>query len=603
MITDRVFSRISWALGLTIAISEVLVLYRMGPGIFYVGDDTLIQQILSGSATGGDPSAYTVFVGFGLSWILTLLFRILPQIPWWSFFSFAAISFALGVINRCIFGFFKLMKTGDKDLSKSKVISVVILSAIACMAVGVGICSIVILQIQFSYTAMICGSGTIVSMGYYLERYFLFETDEDKIQRIGSIVLIFVLTVLSISIRQDVGLITLAFCFALWVVLCVCSSGLKSRDNKTIKRFAWKGIKAPLMGIAPCIAVTLVLIISALAYSAPGWQEFAKVNNARSDFVDYQRGSYEENRAVYEEVGWDKDLYTLVRRLYFIDPDVNGDTLSYVNEQTLSSVRHQNAITAFLSRTGPFADKNVNSLTILTSATLVGYLIIAKQRRFRIAGVLLFVLSGALLCYLGLIGRLIVRAVIPVIILALFCLWTGLFCSCIEESRANAKAISNKQVIVSKAVLVVYLFACLIPFHYALAAVTSSQDAINRAQGNQTVRLVDDYIQEHSTDIFIFGGSKYQDSDVSNSYDPANKLYWGGWRYFAPWYQDALAAAGFPKSFSESDFLLENVYFVSLDDSSADLLSRHLSTALGYSVIATPVHEIETATIYSFRPA
>lgn len=146
-----------------------------------------------------------------------------------------------------------------------------------------------------------------------------------------------------------------------------------------------------------------------------------------------------------------------------------------------------------------------------------------------------------------------------------------------------------------------YFAAVALPLYYCMEYVGTSSDAENRARGNQTVSLVDSYIEGHPSDVFVFGGGKYLDSALGNAYDPPNKLYWGGWRYFAPWYELAMEQAGFPDGFSEEDFLLENVFFVSLDDDSAELLSSHLSDSLGREVNAAPVEEIGDATIYALR--
>lgn len=594
--------RTSWLVGGMLALVEVGVLYAIGPKIFYVGDDTLIQHILSGSASGGDPNPYTVFVGYALSSALAALFRVLPGVPWWTAFSIGAILLSIASINRCLIrSLYKILV--HRGIAKRS--HATILGIVACIVVGMGVCSVAVLEIQFSYTAALCGMASIVCVGCLLVDDFFDGESSSRLIRCGAVALITLLVGLVFSIRRDVGLVAAVFCVTVWVACSVRRSNSDGASRGVLQRMRM-GLEVRALSVLLVSAAFagLLGLINSVAYSAPEWQEFMTANSERSNYVDYQRGTYEEYSEDYHEIGWDETLYRLVRRLYFIDADVNTESLHDINEATKESVGRQNPITAFFTRSGVFADAHVFVLCLALVVTFALCLVVAPGKRMRVAATVTLVLSGLMVCYLGLRGRLISRSIVPVLLMGLACLWAcalAEFLSIGGRAKTDAGCARKRRAWLAGIIGLAYFAAVALPLYYCMEYVGASSDAENRARGNQTVSLVDIYIEGHPSDVFVFGGSKYLDSALGNAYDPPNKLYWGGWRYFAPWHELAMEQAGFPDGFSEEDFLLENVFFVSLDDDSAELLSSHLSDSLGREVNAAPVEEIGDATIYALR--
>lgn len=602
-----------WGLGALVAVVEVVVLLSVGPRTFYVGDDTLIQQVLSGSATGGDPSPYTVFVGYALSLALSALFRLAPGVPWWAVTSVAAMGLALAAVNRCLLG--AAAHIIPRLCGQSPVVALG-LGLAACLVAGMGVLSVCLLQIQFSYTATLCGVAAVLCMGCLLEEDFLCPGPVPCVTRRSAVATVCVLVGLSVSIRRDAGLVSGAFCVALWVVLCIrrkakaSEAGSARSDGLDLPGGLYA--RALPMLVAPTLLAGAILLTNAAAYSGADWVGFARANEARSSFVDYQRGTYEEHEELYRSVGWDECLYRLVRRLYFVDEVVNADALEAVNEGTAHDIARSNAISAFLTRSGVFADDHVFALCMVTIASLVVYLVVCDDRRWRIAGVLLLLCAGGLVCYLGLRGRLMSRSIVPVILPAIACLWAGMLAWAYERTCGKCSVLGRKERqkprTVSRCLVPAILTAalsavCLLPFPACLRYVTASGSAEARRSGNETIRLVDEYVSSHPDDTFMFGGDKYLDADLANAYDPPNKLYWGGWRYFAPWYRDAMSRAGFPDGFGEEDFLADDVYFVCLDDECTEMLVEHLESSLGCPIASEVVMQIGEAKVYALREA
>lgn len=600
-----------WGLGALMAVVEVVVLLSVGPRTFYVGDDTLIQQILSGSATGGDPSPYTVFVGYALSLLLSTLFRLAPGVPWWAVTSVAVMGLALAAVNRCLLGAATHIIPRLCGLGPVVALG---LGLAACLVAGMGVLSVCLLQIQFSYTAALCGVAAVLCMGCLLEEDFLCPGSAPCATRRSAVATVCVLVGLSVSIRRDAGLVSGAFCVALWVVLCIRRKASEAGSTQFDGLDLPGGLRAralPML-VAPALLVVALLATNVAAYSGDGWAEFARANEARSSFVDYQRGTYEEHEELYRSVGWDEDLYRLVRRLYFVDEAVSADALETVNEGTAHDIARSNAISAFLTRSGVFSDDHLFALCVVAIAFLAAYLVVCDNRKWRIAGVLLLLCAGALVCYLGLRGRLMSRSVIPVLLPAISCLWAGMLAWAYERvygerfasgPKGDRESRSAPRFLVPALLTVALSIVCLLPLPACLSYVTTSGSAEARRSGNETVRLVDEYVSSHPDDTFMFGGDKYLDADLANAYDPPNKLYWGGWRHFAPWYRDAMGRAGFPDGFGEEDFLSDDVYFVCLDDECAEMLVEHLESSLGCPIASEVVAQIGEAKVYALREA
>ena len=76
---------------------------------FILNDDTTISSILNGNYLG-TPDGHSVYVSYPLSGLLSLLYRILPRVPWFTLFLLGCYLFAFAAIFSTIYK--KVLKAG-----------------------------------------------------------------------------------------------------------------------------------------------------------------------------------------------------------------------------------------------------------------------------------------------------------------------------------------------------------------------------------------------------------------------------------------------------------------------------------------------------------
>ena len=63
-----------------------------------LNDDTAIRDILSGIHSGS-PSAYSIQMLYPLSWMLSMLYRLMPSLPWFAWRSQKGLAFGLKALT------------------------------------------------------------------------------------------------------------------------------------------------------------------------------------------------------------------------------------------------------------------------------------------------------------------------------------------------------------------------------------------------------------------------------------------------------------------------------------------------------------------------
>ena len=71
-----------------------VILLLAAPPLYGMNDDLQIASVLSG-AYSGTPDLHTVYLRAPLSFLLSLLYRILPMLPWFGIFLYLIILFLI----------------------------------------------------------------------------------------------------------------------------------------------------------------------------------------------------------------------------------------------------------------------------------------------------------------------------------------------------------------------------------------------------------------------------------------------------------------------------------------------------------------------------
>ena len=225
--------------------------------IFILNDDLQIEDILSGAA-GGSPDCHTVYMRAGLSFVLSLLYRIEPDVPWFGLFLWACLIAALAVIFHSVYR----GKSGIKG---------------SCVAVGLFLLFFPSLFLTPHYTvvAAACGAAALFSAGNLAA--------EGRELKLKDLIPAVVMLKLCDAIRPQVFLMLAPLCLIAFVYLCI--------------RAGKKSLKPVLTAAGMLASAWLVFAgVHALAYSAPEWKEYLALNDARTDLYDYT-GVWESDAA------------------------------------------------------------------------------------------------------------------------------------------------------------------------------------------------------------------------------------------------------------------------------------------------------------------
>ncbi len=71
-----------------VSLGFMMAIYFTGGIWFETNDDVFISEMLSGKITGV-PEFHCPYVGTMITYPITLLYRILPAVPWWGIFVFS----------------------------------------------------------------------------------------------------------------------------------------------------------------------------------------------------------------------------------------------------------------------------------------------------------------------------------------------------------------------------------------------------------------------------------------------------------------------------------------------------------------------------------
>ena len=214
--------------------------------VFETNDDRTMMNIIAGKY-GREYSAYSIFMGYPLSYILSRGYLIAPKIPWYGLFFCEVIIYSLWVIMGDI-----LLKIKQNARSKKTYIGI-------AMVLFILYVNIFVVQ-QFTVIASILALTAI---------YKLLKRD--------SWIGIVVLCILSYEVRSDVFLMAAPF-----LVVAGVWNNLDEKINtkKIIKS------SLPIIGVI-LITVALGMGSNKIAYSSKDWKEYNLYNKARSSLYDY----------------------------------------------------------------------------------------------------------------------------------------------------------------------------------------------------------------------------------------------------------------------------------------------------------------------------
>ena len=276
---------------LVIVLGFYLYLFRKYDPIYGINDDWTLYMVISGSYLGY-PEPRVTYMLYPLAWLLSGLYGLTTEIPW----------YALMLHGSCMLcglalyaGFFFRIRPFVKRLVFSGgALVIFLLSNIR-----------ILLFIQYTQVAAMCGAAAI----------FLFLTAETKkasgkqylIRNIPTIAM----AVLALNIRQN----ALYMCLPVGGMIFLGKWFLEDRrvNKKVLQKYA--GFLAAAAG-----SIGGMLLCHQVAYSAPEWKEYIKVNDIWTECVDYYgMPLYEEIKNAVDANGMTQEDYeiSLIHQTYY----------------------------------------------------------------------------------------------------------------------------------------------------------------------------------------------------------------------------------------------------------------------------------------------
>lgn len=288
------YKRLIFCMSVFFNILFFLAVIAHNPPSWYTNDDFRMMTIVSG-AYSGTPSPDIVFMRYPVGLLLSGLYRITTNVPWYGIFTMLCM-----FVPSCVFFYYFIKKAHEKNRT---FLGVLLYLLLFMFFIQKYIC-----MPQFTLTSAFPGVGALA---------LLHEMPDKNNKR--HIILAALFAALSFSIRSKASYLILPA--LLWVIAVRI---FKDKQNKT-KYILWG-----FFTLALCLSV---LIIDMASWSRPGYAEFKKFKEVRAEIYDY--GSipgYYENMPFYKGNKINEVTYRAISgRFLDVDEAVNTETLTIIS--------------------------------------------------------------------------------------------------------------------------------------------------------------------------------------------------------------------------------------------------------------------------------
>jgi len=533
-----------------IVLALLMLTWGLIPIRFETNDDVGIMYIVAGYRTG-TPTNITMFTNVIYGYMMSGLYSLVPNFPWYGFAHVFFIFISLVLILK------SMLKLA---VSKNTPIYIPIGFFILLYYFFFFYYSS---ALQFTTTPAIMGAAACVLM---LSLFF----DETYYTRVLESAFIVTLIFCAYIFRPSTGTVVILY-FGFIVLFKVVYVILNKAEKQS----------RLIVLFTTCICITIVLI-SAWAFDRAeartnGMDEFRIFNTQRAMYMDFRHVRYTEAPELYHSIGWDEDLYALTRSWFFIDRRVTLDNLTAINEYT-QLVRQEKStiervhealdnIQGLLSN-----DRVAMSSTIVLIAIFIIHTIflIFKKKWLSLLFILTLMVGFVTSClYLGFQGRFILRVYFVTMIPAA----SLLFWSVIENNVIPYKRRVEK---------IVCLVMLIVLTGYFVVAPFRLQQ-YRRNFPTHTVRMeqrlaFEQYAAERPDNIYVFNSQLVNSTvPVFLTYGverPSNVFFWGGAGMFSPIHNAQLKANGLTELYSES--LLNSGFYLFATDIEAGIMDVFL---------------------------
>lgn len=615
---DGISFKHAWLASCGAAALAIIVAGTLIPMYFGTNDDPYVIQVLSGGGgVASKPLPFVPFINFGLCWIISSLYSVLPMIPWWIIFNLLSIFVSLSLINNAILMRIFKSTRGIRYLPTFFFI----------LIVNLGVSSYFVGRLQFTNTSALLVAAAIIATCSGLPQ---------RENKRGILILAGVVGTIGFALRAQSGLLGLFF----WGITAFCL--IMQASGNVFERL--KSVRDTLLPLFIAVIGSLILILlNTVAYSSSDLEASLKLQQAYGGFTDYPYVAYSQDPSRYQAVGWDEELTELVGQWFLMDDRITTENLTELNEQNTAAIDElvEHPWSTVLSRLHYISQPIPMCYLALLLGVAVTAFAFSTSRWERITA---WVICGSvvlLLGYLLLQGRLPERAAYAVTIPA-----TAALLSIVLR---NAYAVKEKgHSVLSPTIAFVIGVTLLTPLFYGAAAIgrlafglgvlycltilvwsafmyrkgfskkwmtgitaalaillilspgavtlkklgVGSWEAKHQEELLANTEAFFNYVNEHPDTLYIYAGCPMTMQYVWQDAWPTNQTGWGGWRWPYEWFDEAMRAAGFDGRPTSEDFLDGDAVFVSSSKSTCDLLLRYMRNTFGEDVQMVQIDEI-----------
>lgn len=372
-----------------ISLIMVILLYAFvfltSPTSYLTVDDGDMQAMLSGVLTG-EPFGIHRWTNVFLTQFISFMYSHIPNVQWWYVYSQVLVAMGILLVH------YSILSIGKKRHCRTY-------WCIGALAL-VDVCFFfyTIEKIAFTVVPGVWGTG-LVAYVFYLD-----SLEEEKKKRIWLIPFGFLL-VITHRISTAKALLCYIMMASLYLVI---KSRMKNSKKIVTIIILFCSLFISIKGMAYMDSVIKNRVYGTEDRMFEGW---------RGRYTDFSHASYDDNPEVYEQAGWTRETYDLVKQWTFWAEEVNADSLKYIIENDgveslLTEDIHELAL-----------DKKDFRAVCIAGAFIITILAWAvfrtKDTLEKIFTVFNIVGTIILICYQVYIGRILYRSIVIVLMPAI----------------------------------------------------------------------------------------------------------------------------------------------------------------------------------------
>jgi len=554
-----------------------------------LNDDVMIKDILSGAYTG-KPDGHSIQMLYPISWMISLLYRIIPVFPWQGMFLCACHGVCFYLIAKRSLSFV---------IDNWKKITLILVETLVIIALFIWELVIV----QYTITAAL-----LAAVACFLVLTSDREQECDWREFLKQQIVPILLVILAFNVRSEMLLLMSPF---------IAFSGiLKWSEEKKI--FAVTTIKKYLgLIVTILLGMGISLLADYIAYSGSDWKEFRNFFDARTKVYDYTwYPEYEEAEEFYRSIGVPPAKIALIDNYNFgldesIDAKMLWDIADYAEELDVKEPflhRLKNVLVEYKWRTLHEQDAPYNFFVLMAYGMVAALALVFKDKTVIWKIPALIVFRTIPWMYVILANRVPNRISHPLyyIELIILCAWILSYC----KKNKNVDASDQKAVKIQKGRNRSLMICAILVSAHALIQIPAmwqmvDAEIVRRESVNEVMVKFDAYAKSNSENYYYMdvystvAFSEKMFADVDNSQKNYDLL--GGWVSGSPlqkqvttnYYKDMLSRAEL--------LLLDNFYFVIEDGRDISFLRdfyRTLGMEIEVNIADTIAGEDTTLVIY-----